>query len=204
MEEQIKDVVYLRPNVVAEALFDKWYAWSHLISPATAALNVKERHLKILKSFIQNPQIHEAAIKKPEMLGGPFIDYPKSRVEDIKNLYDETLQNQSKLLELAEAIKELTEILNVEAKGYSLNPLYEKVPEALKGYVELVYDLNNNPSFRIIEALLYKSEFYNESSQSIAFQMISSDSGRSFVLSTPRLDDEHIIHCDIPFKTSRN
>ncbi|MEO6719971.1 MAG: hypothetical protein ABIN67_06455, partial [Ferruginibacter sp.] len=32
--------LYLKPNVVLEPLVDKWYAWSHLISPATAAMNI--------------------------------------------------------------------------------------------------------------------------------------------------------------------
>ena len=54
------------------------------------------------------------------------------------------------------------------ANVFSLEPLYEKVPEILKGYVELVYDLNNNPSFRFYEHLLYKSKYYKPSSQSIS------------------------------------
>lgn len=200
MKNNTEDLVYLKPNVVIEALFDKWYAWSHIISPATAALNIKERHLKILKSFIQNPQIHEAAVKKPEMKGGPFIDYSKDRVEEIKDLYDLTIAKNQKMLLMADAIIELTKMLEKEATGYSLQPLYEKVPEILKGYVELVYDLNNNANFRFFEALLYKSEFYDESSQSITLQLINSDNERSFVLSTPRLEEENIIHCNIPFR----
>jgi len=43
--------VYLKPNVVIEPLIDNWYAWSHLISPATAAMNIKERHVVIMNSF---------------------------------------------------------------------------------------------------------------------------------------------------------
>jgi len=34
-------------------------------------------------------------------------------------------------------------MLKINAKGYSLEILYEKLPEILKGYVELIYDLNN-------------------------------------------------------------
>lgn len=60
---------YLKPNVVIEPLIDRWYAWSHLISPATAAMNVVGRHLKIINSYIQSPQIHKAAVKNPKMLG---------------------------------------------------------------------------------------------------------------------------------------
>lgn len=192
---------YLKLNMALEALVDKWYAWSHLISPSTAAMNIKERHLKIMSSYIKNPKIHAAAVKKPEMLGGPFIDYDGGRVEEIKELYDETVEKRSHMLNLHEAILELNSLLLREAKGFSLNELYHKIPDILKGMVELYYDLNNQPNFRFFESLLYKSEFYNESSQTISIQLVESDNSRSFCLSTPRLDDEHLIHLDIPFRS---
>jgi L-ascorbate metabolism protein UlaG (beta-lactamase superfamily) len=191
---------YLKPNVALEALYDRWYAWSHLVSPGTAAMNVKDRHLKIMDSYVQNPKIHAAAVKKPEMLGGPFIDYDGKRVDEIKKLADEIRDKRAHLLQLADAINELNNLLQEHAKGFSLKPLYEKVPEILRGYVELYYDLNDQPNFRFFEALLYKSEFYDESAQTIALQLVESDTQRSFVLSTPRLDDESIIHAEIPFR----
>ena len=55
--------LYLRPNVQVEPLVDQWYAWSHLIPPATAARNISERHLKIMDSYIAAPQIHAVAVK---------------------------------------------------------------------------------------------------------------------------------------------
>lgn len=191
---------YLKPNVAIEALFDRWYAWSHLISPATAAMNLKERHLKIMNSYVKNPKIHAAAVKKPEMLGGPFIDYDGGRVDDIKELVNIIVDKRSNLLRMADAINELNELVQGHAKGYSLQPLYEEVPEILRGYVELYYDLNDNANFRFFEALLYASEFYDETCQSIALQLVNSDNQRSFVLSTPRLDDKNLIHANVRFK----
>jgi L-ascorbate metabolism protein UlaG (beta-lactamase superfamily) len=191
---------YLKPNVAIEALADRWYAWSHLISPATAAMNIKERHLKIMNSYVKNPKIHAAAVTKPEMLGGPFIDYQGGRVDEIKSLADKIIEKRANLLLLADAINELNNLVQTQAKGHSLDPLYDKVPEILKGYVELYYDLNDQVNFRFFEALLYKSEFYDETMQSIALQLVNSDKQRSFVLSTPRLDSENIIHSEIPFK----
>ncbi|HJT75222.1 MAG TPA: MBL fold metallo-hydrolase, partial [Chitinophaga sp.] len=129
---------------------------------------------------------------------GPFMDYNGKRVDEVRKLRSETLERQAKSIELAEAIKELDRMLKTHAKGYSLETLYEKVPEILKGYVELTYDLNNHPSFRIFESLLYKSEFYNKSSQSIALWITDNDE-RPFCLSTPRLDEPHVLHLDIPF-----
>src|SRR5436309_1414251 len=65
------------------------------------------------------------------------------------------------MLQLAEAIKVLDEVLANEADGMTLEPLYQKIPVALRGYVELVYDSNHHPSVRFIEGLLYKSPYYN-------------------------------------------
>lgn len=189
---------YLKPNVVIEPLIERWYAWSHLISPATAAMNVVGRHLKIMTSYIQSSQIHAAAVKNPKMLGGPFMDYKTSRVDDIKKLRDETMQKQGNLIEFCTAINELDKMLKAHAKGFALEELYPKVPERLRGFVELVYDLNNNPSFRFFEPLLYKSEYYNKGSQSIALWITNNDE-RPFCLSTAKLDDPNTLHLNIPF-----
>jgi hypothetical protein len=190
--------VYLKPNVVLEPLVDKWYAWSHLISPATAAMNITNRHLKIMNSFIQSPQAHEAAVKNPKLKGGPFMDVPVNQVAEVKELKEKTLHSRASMLSFCEAIRQLDSMLKTQAKGYSLQPLYANVPDLLKGYVELVYDLNNNPSFRFFESLLYNSEYYDTSSQSIALWITDNDE-RPFVLSTPRINDKEVLHLDISF-----
>lgn len=194
----METLVYLKPNVVIEPLFDRWYAWTHLLSPATCAMNITGRHLKIMNSYIQAPHIHAAAVKNPKMLGGPFMDYGKDRAEEVKALYEETRAKQQHMIAFSEAVKELTQLLKSKAKGFSLEPLYEQVPEILKGYVELVYDLNNYPSFRFFEPLLFESEYYCKSSQSIALWVTNNDE-RPFVLSTPRLEDDGVLLLDVPF-----
>ena len=93
-------------------------------------------------------------------------------------------------------------MLRTKAKGYSLQPLYADVPQALKGYVELCYDLNHQPSFRLIEPLLYMSQYYDSSSQSLMLSLTSGDD-RPFVLSTPRLEDENSLHLRMPFEDPR-
>lgn len=198
MEDIKTGKVYLKPNVVPEPLFDSWYAWSHLVSPVTAAMNIKERHLKIMNSYIQAPQIHAAAVKNPKMLGGPFMDYSSNRVEDVKKLRDNTLQKQGRMIEFADAVKQLDALLIKNAKGHSLEELYKQVPEILRGYVELVYDLNNQPAIRFFESLIYMSEFYDESNQSVALWLTDNDE-RPFVLSTPRLDDRDVLRLALPF-----
>jgi hypothetical protein len=102
------------------------------------------------------------------------------------------------LLELSSAIATLDEILRTHAKGFSLQPLYKMAPDILKGYVELVYDLNNNPSFRIIEPLLYRSRYYDRSAQSLMLSVSIGDDD-PFVLSTPRLESDSLFHMRVPF-----
>ena len=189
---------YLKQNVQAEPLFNQWYAWSHLIAPHTAAMNITNLHLKIMKSYAAAPQIHANAVKNPAMIGGPFIDYQGGRIDEIKALIDKTTKEQAQMIAFADSVKALDELLRHEGKGFSLEPLYANVPKNLKGYVELVYDLNNNPSIRFVEGLLYKSEYYNPRSQSLLLSTIDQDD-RAFILSTPRLPDDRFLELKLPF-----
>ena len=78
-----------------------------------------------------------------------------------------------------------------------LSPLYEELPPALRGVVELVYDVNNNPQLRFMEALLYRTDLYRAARQSID---LSLDDGSEppFILSTPRLP--HPGHLQLPLQ----
>jgi len=193
-EEQL----YLKPNVVMEPLVDKWYAWSHLISPATAAMNIVGRHLAIIESYLMAPAIHANAVLNPKMKGGPFMDFGGGRIEEVTELQDQSLEKQKKVIEFAKAIKTLDRLLDAEAIGYGMEDLYAKVPDILRGYVELYYDRNNNPGFRLFESLLYQSEFYNKSSQSLAMWITNNDE-RPFCLSTPRLNEPDVLSLEVPF-----
>jgi L-ascorbate metabolism protein UlaG (beta-lactamase superfamily) len=196
------DMLYLRPNIVAEPLVDRWYAWSYLIPPATAARHTTETHLRIMDSYIAAPEAHAEATKNSNLLGGPFMDYEGNRVEEIKALRQKTITERSHLLQLSTAIQDLDRMLQSEADGHSLEALYGKVPDALKGYVELVYDLNGRPNFRFHEALLYRSPYYDRASQSFSLYSIDSDH-RPFIFSTPRLDDEGHVNLDLAFDDPR-
>jgi L-ascorbate metabolism protein UlaG (beta-lactamase superfamily) len=193
------ELFYLRQNIQVEPLIDHWYAWSYLIPPATAARNITERHIKIMDSYISAPQIHANAVKNPKMLGGPFIDYGGKRVDEVRALRDRIRKERAHLIELSAALQALDAMLRERAKGHSLQPLYAQIPEILRGYVELVYDLNNHPSFRLIEPLLYKSEYYARAQQSLMLSAITNDD-RPFVLSTPRLETDDSLHLHFPFE----
>jgi len=193
---------YLRSNVLMEPLVDGWYAWAHLIPPATAARNLTERHLRIMESYIESPEAHQAAVKNPAMLGGPFIDLGENRVDDVTKLRDRTLRDRQTLIELSRSIEKLDALLREKGNGYSLESLYAEVPENLQGYVELIYDLNNHPAFRLIEPLLYGSSNYDSSLQSLMFSEVAGDD-RPFVLSTPRLDKGDSVQLQIPFASEQ-
>ena len=190
--------MYLKPNVVLEPLVDKWYAWSHLISPGTAAMNIVGRHHMITESYLAAPSIHAEAVLNPKMRGGPFMDFGGARIDEVTALHEESLVKQSKIIQFAKAVKELDKMLAAEAKGFGLEGLYQKVPELLKGYVELFYDRHNNPGFRFFESLLYKSEIYNKDSQSIGMWLTNNDE-RPFCLSTPRLKEKEVLHLPVAF-----
>lgn len=189
---------YLRPDVQVEPLVNQWPAWPHLIPPATAAMNITYLHLRVMKSFMMAPQLHASTLKDVAMRGGIFMNLPPERVGDVKELLGRTLTEQAHMIQFAEAIKALNEMLMSEAKGHSMESLYQKIPPLLKGYVELVYDLNNNPSARFIEGLLYQSRYYDPSRQALNLSLINSDD-RHFPYATPRFEEEGSVKIKIPF-----
>jgi hypothetical protein len=106
-----------------------------------------------MQSYIQNPQIHAQAIKDPKLLGGPFIDLEGQQVDEVKELINQTKKNCEQLIILNDSLKELDRALQTETQGDSLEGFYNRVPDPLKGLVELIYDLNNHPSIRVNSGL---------------------------------------------------
>lgn len=188
---------YLKSTVKAEPLIWQWYAWPHLIPPINAGCNIVERHLRIMQSYVQNPKIHSQAVKDPKMLGGPFIDLDGEKVEEIKHLIVQTKKDCQQLIFLNDAFKELDRVLQSEAEGDSLDSFYNRIPDLLKGFIELVYDLNNHPSIRLIEPFIYQA-YYSTQYQRIALSETDSDY-RKFLLSTPRLDQENELYFNVAF-----
>jgi L-ascorbate metabolism protein UlaG (beta-lactamase superfamily) len=201
---------YLKPTIKAEPLIWRWYAWSYLIPPLTAGCNIVERHLKIMQSYVDNPELHALAVKDPKLIGGPFIDLDGQKVEEVKELIKVTLNDCEKLIELHNAYKEMDILLQNE-KGASLEQLYKKIPTLLRGFIELVYDLNNYPSIRLIEPFIYNS-YYDDRFQEISLSNTIGDY-RKFLLSTPRLDStplltpkldqEDEVYLKLPFSDKR-
>jgi amino acid adenylation domain-containing protein len=192
--------LFLRLDVKAEPCVNRWIAWDQLVPPHTAALNVIGSHIPIMESYIADPVTHEQAVKNPSLLGGPWVDYETNRVPEIAELLRTTRRHP--LVELGTAIRTLDTMLRKEARGGSLESLYPRVPQALRGYVELVYDLNHSPAIRFLEGLLYRSRFYDRGSQAFSLSQISADR-RTFQWSTPVLPTETSIYAQLPFDDPR-
>ncbi len=191
---------FLKFNVIAEPLINQWYASLRLVSPAMAAMIFANSHQKIMMSYIASPQMHEMACQHPETKGGPFIEYPIRKTDEIKKLLEETQKHAADFFIFAEDVKKLHELLSKHPKGMSLEPLYEKISDTLKGFIELYYDLANQPHFRFIEALLYKGYFNTSRLQQLVLSFAHEDH-RSFMLSTPRLFDQNDYVLSKPFRT---
>ena len=189
----------LRGNVVVEPLVAGWHAWSHLVSPACAALNFVH-HIKLMQSFLEAPELHAMANKDPKLKGGPFIDLPESSLDEVKSIIARTLSQQAHQLQIAEDIREIYNLLMREADGFSLEQLYDKIPVSMRGYVELSYNLLGMPNLKLHEALLYKSSVYNENLQSSIVYLLQEDEERKFVFSTPRLYQKNCLEIKRPFK----
>lgn len=190
---------YLKPNVAVEPLYNQWYAWWYLVSPATAPLMVANLHVKIMQSFVANPAVHVAALNNPALIGGPYLAHGVDKVGAVSELLARTQKEAAASLHFAQAVAELHKVL-AASTGHSLEDVYKQVPDLLRGYVELTYDLANRASPRFLEALLYRSPHYREAAQSLLFRTLDGDA-RPYAFSTPRLaDDDAALHVHLPFR----
>lgn len=191
--------LYLREDAYFEPLFNQWYAWPHLLAPVTAARHMVNTHKRIMTSFVNNFRLHMMAVKEPGMAGGDFLDCTEEQVADVKELVQRTDADHQDMLELSEAVRSLDELLRAHTSGESIEYLYPRIPGPLKGYVELYLDMNHNPSYRLIEPLLYKSSYYKPALQSASFGLLDKVMQRPFVLSTPRFPDANHLQLAMDF-----
>ncbi|WP_299295523.1 MBL fold metallo-hydrolase [uncultured Tateyamaria sp.] len=188
----------LRPDVVVEPVVAGWYATTQLVSPLAHAMNTAFRHLPIMQSYIQSPQMHAAAVQDPDLLGGPFIDHPAERASDVVDLLESTRGAQQDHLKLADAVRTAWETLQNRAAGGSMADIYAAMPDDLRGFLELVYTPGGTPDLRVFEALLYRSAHYTPHLQGALIHRISGDE-RPFSMSTPRFPSPDKFALNRPF-----
>lgn len=193
----------LGDHTYVEPLVNSWMAWWLTVAPVPASLNVHSYQVPLLKAYLQSPVFHAKSEREPKLIGGSFVGIPPERANEVRSLLQKTVAEQEKRLRMAEALEEFQSFLMAEAKGQSLEPLYEKIPAPLKGLVELVYDYSNRPSVQILEGLTYRSEYYMPQLQSLRLARLQTDVDRRTFFSTPRLLSEGQIDWPVQFVDER-
>lgn len=189
----------LADHVVIEPLIDQWIAWPHNFSPILYGFHLLNYQKAVLTSYLKNPAIHIKSSNNPKLLGGPFVNIPGERADEVRQLLEVMEKNHADLLELAQDLTTFQNTLKQEAKGQSLEIYYKQLPDTLSGYVELGYDYLNNPVVRCIESLFYESSYYKRDIQSFRMFALQQDEARPYYMSTPRLADSHDLEWHKPF-----
>jgi L-ascorbate metabolism protein UlaG (beta-lactamase superfamily) len=195
------DLVYLSPDIKLEPLVCRWYAWSHLLAPTQLALHLAFRLLPLLRSFVTNPDAHEAANRDPKMYGGPFMSCSADAVAQVAQLIDDTAARCAPLLALADDLKQLSDTLQARANGYSLNEFYTALPESLAGLVEFLYDTEHHAQIRLFEPLVQDAYPLAATHEILLHRQGERD--RAFFMSTPRLDAPDSIALPLDFADPR-
>ncbi len=191
---------FLRESVYIDPLVNSWYAWPNLIAPVTYAMYMSKTHRRLMTSFVHNHELHLAGSKDALLAGGgEFVACSKEQLSQVQALLEHYERQCSQYYQLADAIKQLDALVRTHTSGESMEALYERVPEMLKGYVELFMDLYHQPSYRLIEGLLYRSGYYRTQLQSVQFGVLDRMQARPFVLSTPRIVDATGLRLKRPF-----
>jgi L-ascorbate metabolism protein UlaG (beta-lactamase superfamily) len=180
-----------------EPLVARWYAWPHLLSPASFALNMEYRYLPLLQSYLNNPAIHHAAAQDQSLFCGPFINVEAELREQISTLLTNSIENNQRGSALAKSIRRLEHDIIEFGDGDCLDRFYDELPDNLRGRIELGYDCHGRPNMRLFEPMLYLDSLTRD------FQQISltqiADEERSFFLNTPRLRSPDRLDLDLAF-----
>lgn len=193
----------LAESTLVEPLVNCWSAWSFLIAPVPASLHLLQYQLPLLQSYLDDPAFHVAASRDLSLAGGAFINVSPDREAEVAALLESTKTDLRHNIELAQSLLDFQSWLASNAKGGSLAPYYQKIPQSLRGCIELVYDYLNRPSLRLFENLLYRSQYYNSPFQSLRLSRLDRDDSRPFFLNTPRLMEEDQIDWRAPFDAPR-
>jgi L-ascorbate metabolism protein UlaG (beta-lactamase superfamily) len=189
----------LAGSTAAEPLVNRWVAWSHLLPPVPASLHLTGYQLKLLRSYLEDPSVHARACQNPKLRSGRFVDVPAARAGEVRDFLAATESGLRANVELAKGVMEFQDYLLREAKGLSLDEHYAKLPEPLRGYVELTYDYHHRPAVRFFEGMLYHSPYYRPDLQSLRLFRQRRDDARAFIMSTPRLPEPDCVDWEVPF-----
>ncbi len=202
MDEVSGERVYLRSGTKIEPLSYNWYVWGHLLPPLHEGINMVERQIPLLESFIAHAPDHVLAAADPDFLCAPIIHLDEVCVPAVSRILEETRDHGGPKMRLARDMVTAKQSLAAAAKGHSLDPHYQALPASIRGLVELSYGVDNTPKLRVIEELVYISEHGNGHGQQLSF-FLGSEQERRFFLNTPRVDADDRLIAPVPFRDAR-
>jgi L-ascorbate metabolism protein UlaG (beta-lactamase superfamily) len=191
-------------STVVEPLVNRWSACSPCIAPLTASLYANHYQLPNLRQYLESPQVAVEACRNPKYRAGRFVNIPPHRAQEVKAFVEQTEKEYADSIRLAREMLRFQVLLNTQAAaGLPLAPLYGKLPDELRGYVELLYDYFTRPMLRVSEPLLYESRHYRPHLQSFQLFPLASDASRELIFSTPRLPSPQAVDWPVPFNDPR-
>jgi L-ascorbate metabolism protein UlaG (beta-lactamase superfamily) len=191
-------------STVVEPLVNRWSACSPCIAPLTASLYANHYQLPNLRQYLESPEVAVEACRNPKYRAGRFVNIPAHRAQEVKAFVEQTEKEYADSIRLAREMLRFQVLLNTQAAaGLPLAPLYGKLPDELRGYVELLYDYFTRPMLRVSEPLLYESRHYRPHLQSFRLFPLASDASREFIFSTPRLPSPQAVDWPVPFNDPR-
>jgi L-ascorbate metabolism protein UlaG (beta-lactamase superfamily) len=191
-------------STVVEPLVNRWSACSPCIAPLTASLYANHYQLPNLRQYLESPEVAVEACRNPKYRAGRFVNIPAHRAQEVKAFVEQTEKEYADSIRLAREALRFQVLLNTQAAaGLPLAPLYGKLPDELRGYVELLYDYFTRPMLRVSEPLLYESRHYRPHLQSFRLFPLASDASREFIFSTPRLPSPQAVDWPVPFNDPR-
>lgn len=190
----------LDPGVLVEPLQRRFPLWLHTVSPATGALHLAKYHLPVLRSYLKAPAMHVRSARTPALRGGPFVDVEPESAGEVEELVRRIESEAQDTLAFADDVAAAYASL-ADATGFSLDEVMASLPERLKPYVEVAYDVRNQPDLRFHETALYRSEYFARTQQSV--RLARDPDVRPSAFSTPRVDSLGGLHLDVGFEDER-
>jgi Diiron non-heme beta-hydroxylase N-terminal domain len=71
-----------------EALVGRFPAWPHVVAPVPYSLHLANYQMKVLESYLANPDLHEKACANPKLLGSAFVRVSASSSSQVQALFN--------------------------------------------------------------------------------------------------------------------
>ena len=94
-----------------EPLIYQWPAWLNLVSPLTSGFFFQNHYMKLLRSFVEYPQLHQQACKDPKLTGGFFVNLNDEFHEQANHLLHDMNEKLAPLIALTNDILRFNELM---------------------------------------------------------------------------------------------